>query len=190
MLTAGNWSDPVRSGTPISGRSNNGFTLIELTVVLAIISIVFVFSIPRLHTDILTDQTQKTSRWIMANVRALKERSLREKKDYVLTIDTDGQTFRTSQRRSETVEGAQDITERKQEGASYELPEDLRILDVEFPGGNQVTTGSAEIIFYAKGYSDSAFIHLEDEADDRRLSFRIQPFLLNARYYERYVGFD
>jgi prepilin-type N-terminal cleavage/methylation domain-containing protein len=170
-------------------RSNSGFTLIELTVVLAIISIVFFFSIPRLRTEILTDQSKKTSRWLLLTVRSLKEHSLREKKDYVLHIDTDAGAFWTSQRSPKTVEEAPDMMEKKTEGARYQLPEDMRILDVEFPGDVQVTTGEAEIFFYAKGYSDAAFIHLEDETN-QRLSFQIQPFLLNGRYYERYVGFE
>ena len=164
-----------------------GFTLIELTVVIALISIVFFFSIPRLQNEILTDPTQKTSRWLLSNVRSLKERSYREKKDYVLYIDTDAHAFWMSERVAEEEnEAAQPDrgAERK-----YNLPESMRILDVEFPGNEEVTTGIAEIIFYAKGYSETAFIHMEDD-DNRRLSFLIEPFLPDVRYYEQHIGFE
>jgi prepilin-type N-terminal cleavage/methylation domain-containing protein len=166
---------------------DRGFTLIELTVVMALISIVFFFSIPRLQNEILTDPTKKTSRWLLANIRSLKERSYREKKDYVLYIDTDTNALWVSQR---VVEVENEDAPSEQGGSQkYNLPESMRILDVEFPGNVEVTTGVAEIIFYAKGYSETAFIHMED-GDNRRLSFLIEPFLPEVRYYEHHVGFE
>jgi len=187
MSTAGNWSRTVRPDVPRRCRGDKGFTLIELTVVIAIVSIVFFFSIPRLRNDILTDQTQKTSRWLLANVRSLKERSFRAKKDYVLHIDIDGNAMWMSERPSEA--GTEGDTLAKTAQDRYQLPDNLRILDVEFPGDVQVSTGVADVFFYAKGYSDTAFIHMEDD-ENRRLSFLIEPFLPECRYYERYEGFE
>jgi prepilin-type N-terminal cleavage/methylation domain-containing protein len=166
---------------------DRGFTLIELTVVMALISIVFFFSIPKLQNEILTDPTKKTSRWLLSNIRSLKERSYREKKDYVLYIDTDTNALWVSQR---VVEAENEDAPSEKGGAQkYNLPESMRILDVEFPGNVEVTTGIAEIIFYAKGYSETAFIHMED-GDNRRLSFLIEPFLPEVRYYEHHIGFE
>jgi prepilin-type N-terminal cleavage/methylation domain-containing protein len=172
--------------------SDKGFTLIELTVVIALISIVFFFTVPRLQNEILTDPTKKTSRWLLSNIRSLKERSYREKKDYILYIDTDAGAFWMAKRTVDEEEEEEKEEETPSESAGerkYNLPESMRILDIEFPGNVEVTTGIAEIIFYAKGYSETAFIHMED-GDNRRLSFLIEPFLPNVRYYEEYIGFE
>jgi prepilin-type N-terminal cleavage/methylation domain-containing protein len=166
---------------------DGGFTLIELAVVMALISIVFFFSIPRLQNEILTDPTKKTSRWLLSNIRSLKERSYREKKDYVLYIDTDANALWVSQRLAEAEN--QDAPSEKGGAQKYNLPESMRILDVEFPGNVEVAAGIAEIIFYAKGYSETAFIHMAD-GDNRRLSYLIEPFLPEVRYYEQHVGFE
>lgn len=168
-------------------RADEGFTLIELTVVMAIITIVFFFSIPRLQNEILTDPSKKTSRWLLANVRALKERSFREKKDYILYIDTNNHSFRIPGRADEN-ENESDMLEPAADN-QYQLPENMRIIDVEFPGNVEVSTGIAEVYFYAKGYSDTVFIHMEDD-QDRRISFLIEPFLPLCRYYEHHVGFE
>jgi prepilin-type N-terminal cleavage/methylation domain-containing protein len=171
---------------------NKGFTLIELTVVIALISIIFFFSIPRLQNEILTDPAKKTSRWLLSNIRSLKERSFREKKDYILYIDTDAGAFWMAERvvdeeEEESEQGEETLSENN-ETRKYSLPQSMKILDVEFPGNVEATTGIAEIIFYAKGYSETAFIHMED-GDNRRLSFLIEPFLPDIRYYEEYIGF-
>ena len=173
-------------------ESAKGFTLIELTVVIALISIIFFFSIPRLQNEILTDPTKKTSRWLLSNIRSLKERSYREKKDYILYIDTDANAFWMTERivdEEGEEEKEEETLSKSAEERKYNLPESLRILDIEFPGNVEVTTGVAEIIFYAKGYSETAFIHMED-GDNRRLSFLIEPFLPDVRYYEEYIGFE
>jgi prepilin-type N-terminal cleavage/methylation domain-containing protein len=170
-----------------------GFTLIELTVVIALVSILFFFSIPRLQNEILTDPTKKTSRWLLSNVRSLKERSYRENKDFTLFIDTDTNALwmaeRVVEEEEEEDEKKEDASVDKGAARKFNLPDGIRILDVEFPGDQEMPMGVAEVNFYAKGYSDTAFIHLEDD-DNRRLSFLIEPFLPDVRYYEEYVGFE
>ena len=192
MSTAGNWSRNRQCVLSMHLESDKGFTLIELTVVIALISIIFFFSIPRLQNEILTDPTKKTSRWLLSNIRSLKERSYREKKDYILYIDTDANAFWMTERivdEEGEEEKEEETLSKSAEERKYNLPESLRILDIEFPGNVEVTTGVAEIIFYAKGYSETAFIHMEDD-DNRRLSFLIEPFLPDVRYYEEYIGFE
>jgi prepilin-type N-terminal cleavage/methylation domain-containing protein len=167
--------------------SDRGFTLIELTVVMALISIVFFFSIPRIQNEILSDPAQKTSRWLLANVRSLKEQSSREKKDYVLYIDTDANALWMSGRMHE--EEKEEVQPQKEAAQKFNLPESLRILSVEFPANVEISSGIAEIMFYAKGYSETAFIHVADD-DNRRFSFLIEPFLPNVRTYEQDAGFE
>jgi prepilin-type N-terminal cleavage/methylation domain-containing protein len=168
----------------------NGFTLIEIIVVMAIISTVIFLSIPRIQNELFVDQTKKVSRWIYVKVRHLKEISLRERKDYILHVDLATNSFSISQQLPEEEEGEERKEDNPQKGHDpYELPQDVRILDVEFPDNQIFSAGRIDILFYAKGYSDKALIHLEDEKD-RRISFLIEPFLPTVKYFDRHVGFD
>ena len=70
----------------------------------------------------------------------------------------------------------------------YQIPEGLRIVDVEFPGEETISSGEVEINFYVKGFSDRAIIHIED--DDKELSYVIEAFLLKVKLHDEFVGFD
>ena len=72
-----------------SFRLNQGFTLIELIVVITLITLMLFFAIPRFQVDVLSDNTNKVSRWIMVKVHSLKEKAVSEQKLYVLHISLD-----------------------------------------------------------------------------------------------------
>ena len=70
-------------------EQNRGFTLIELTVVMSLISIMLFFTVPRFRNAVLTNGTNNTSRWIIGKVRILKEHSTRMQKLSILHINMD-----------------------------------------------------------------------------------------------------
>ena len=74
-------------------KKYNGFTLVELIVVMALISTLFAFSIPRFHDALLINKTKKTSRWIIGTVKALKENALQEHRHYTLHVGLDSNTL-------------------------------------------------------------------------------------------------
>lgn len=160
-----------------------GFTLIELTVVIALISIVFFVTLPRIGNDIFVDQTKKTSRWLLASIRYLKEASIRDQKDHTLHVDMDNGKFWISQASmtGETLE--------KPNIGGLTLTDGARILDVAFAGHRKMTTGVAQIQFFAKAYSDNAMIHVVNE-NDRELSYHIPPFLPHMKIIEGYVELE
>ena len=69
------------------------------------------------------------------------------------------------------------------------LPEDVELTGVEFPIRGKMSSGQAQIYFYAKGYSDKALIHMQED-NQRRVSFLIEPFLPQTKYIEGQAGFD
>lgn len=160
-----------------------GFTLIELVVVVALISIVLFLAIPRFQGDFLTDSTKKVSRWILINIPALKENAFREQKRYVLHVGID------SQKMWITHDGMSDQEVQDAEFDAYKLPDDIKFQDVEFPDEQIISAGRADIYFYEKGYSDKAIIHMVHD-EDQRWSFLIEPFLPRVYLYEKYVGFE
>ncbi len=160
----------------------NGFTLIELIVVISLISIMLFFTMPRFQDAVLSDNTKKTSLWIIGKVRALKEKAVSNQKLYTLHVNLDaGRLWVTNESMSE-----EELQNAERQG--YELPNDVKALDVEYPDKGKISAGLADICFYKKGYSDKALIHIED--DDKKLSFLIEPFLSGVKLYEKYAGFE
>lgn len=152
-------------------------------MVISLISLMFFFAIPRIPVDALSDNTRKVSRWIMLNVSALKEKAIHDQKNYVLHLSLDSnRLWVTSEIMSE---------EELEEAAAigYNLPEDIKLLDVEYPDKEKIPVGQADIYFYKKGYSDKAIIHITNN-DNEVLSFLIEPFLSRARLYNKYLEFE
>lgn len=168
---------------PVYSDKNNGFTLIELIVVISLISLMLFFAIPRFKDSVLSDNTKKVSRWIMAKVLTLKERAVRDQKLYILHVNLDSnRLWMTNELMSE-----QELQDAAQN--AYELPEDVQVLDVEYPYEEIISEGRADIYFYKRGYSDRAMIHVENN-DNEQLSFLIEPFLSRVKVYEKYEGFE
>ena len=165
-----------------SSDFRRGFTLIEIAVVILLISILLLVTLPRLPDSPLTDQTRKTKRWVILKVQDLKERAVRDQKTYTLHVGID------SKRLWVTSDGMPEEIIEKAEKSAFKLDEDLKVLDVEYPGDQRVESGRADIKFYAKGYSDRAIIHMAD--GDTRFSFQIEPFLSNVKTHDGYTGFE
>jgi prepilin-type N-terminal cleavage/methylation domain-containing protein len=167
----------------LKSMRKNGFTLIELIVVVSLISLILFFTLPRFHSDFFSDNTKKVSRWIMLKARTLKEKAVREKKIYILHVSLDANRLWTSHEAMSPDE--LQIAEEK----GYEVSDDIDILDVEYPDDEKISTGQAHINFYEKGYSDQAIIHMKN-SDDEHFSFLIEPFLSQVRMYNTYVDFE
>lgn len=159
-----------------------GFTLIELIVVVALMGLMLFFSLPRLQNNPFLNDTKKSSRWLINKIQTLRESAIRDQKRYALHFDLD------SGRVWESHEG---MTPEEVESAamdSHELPEDLRIMDIEYPAGDKINAGQAAITFDKAGYANKALVHLQD--GDTYLSFLIEPFLSDVQFFEKYASFE
>jgi len=81
---------------------NDGFTLIELIVVISLIGLMLFFSLPRLQNNPFFDDSKKSSRWLIGKVQALKESAIRNQKQYTLHFDLDsGRIWETNESMSQ-----------------------------------------------------------------------------------------
>lgn len=161
---------------------NAGFTLIELIVVVALMGLMLFFSLPRLQNNPFLNDTKTSSRWLISKIQTLRESATRDQKRYTLHFDLDsGRVWETNEAMS-----PEDIENTVMD--SYALPDDLRIIDIEYPSKGKIYSGQAEITFYKAGYTNKALVHLQD--GDTYLSFLIEPFLSDVEFFEKYASFD
>jgi prepilin-type N-terminal cleavage/methylation domain-containing protein len=163
-------------------RQYSGFTLIEIVVVISLLSITLLFVVPRFPSSLIIDDSKKTSRWIIANVQTLKESAVRDQQLYTLHISLDNKRLWI------TNESMNDDELQSAQREGFQLPGNVRVLDVEYPNNKIISFGQAKIDFYRKGYSDRAMIHVADV--EKRLSFQIESFLSTVKLHEKYISFD
>ena len=163
-------------------KSNKGFSLIELIVVISLISIMLFVAIPKMQNVSLLDQTKKTSRFIIAKIQDLKAKSIQDHTKYILIIDIDTDSMWASNKIEE--DELENSNKKK-----YKLPGNIKFSDVEFPKKGRIAQGKAHINFYPQGYSDKAIIHIQTD-DDKIYSFLIEPFLSKVKLYKEYIGFE
>jgi general secretion pathway protein H len=158
------------------------FTLIELIVVMSLISILLFFAVPRLDVNVFSNDDRNVSTWIIFTVKSLKEKSQQDVVRLTLYVDLDNDMMWSGK------EAGPEEKEAAPKENQYKLPEGMQLLDVQFPGMEQKSSGIAEIYFYPKGYSDKAIIHIRDN-DHNRNSYVIEPFLSEVKIYDRYIEF-
>lgn len=170
------------NGMKRTKRPEQGFTLIELMVVMLLISIVMAIAIPRFSGGAFQDPVKKLSRWMINAVRTLRFAAIQKQKMQSLIIDLDHQRMWMVN---------EDMDEEAMMAASEKalsLPDTIRFVDVQYPQQESVTSGTTEVRFFPAGYSDQALIHLETE-DTERFSYLVEPLLPKVKYFEKWIEF-
>ncbi len=157
----------------------NGFTLIELVVVMALIVIMMFVALPNFE-HIFNDDMRETSQWILLQVPKYKAKAVSESQIYALHVDMDNHQLWFS---STSMSEEQMLSSMKK---GFSVPDSIHIIDVIYSNGESIQSGDAQICFYPKGYSDKAVLHIEKDGGDRR-SFFFEPFLTQVETADGYV---
>lgn len=175
--------DGTQQGTE-SQIAERGFTLLELMVVITLIAIMLGLAMPRLGAALVSDPTTKVSRWLINNIGALKTEAVRKQKQYALRIDLDRQRLWViHEGMSEEAEAA------AEEEQAYQLPEDVQLHSLLIPGQDPISSGTTDLNFYPKGYSDRALIQLSND-DGERYTFWVEPFLVRVSRLDGFETFE
>jgi prepilin-type N-terminal cleavage/methylation domain-containing protein len=169
--------------TSTTGKSNSGFTLLELIVVVTLIALTLAVVLPNFQGALLSDPVRDCTRWLMLTARQLRAQAVQSQQAMALHIDLDTGRMWGAPAGPETPKPDAGPNQ------TYRVPPSLTVLDVEYPAQDRRHAGTAVIRFFPQGYSDPAIIHLESGAQ-RRLSLQIEMFLPDARLREGYVSFD
>ncbi len=163
-------------------RSSRGYTLIELTVVVLLISLMAVMAIPRFRYALLTDDLKSTTRKMTGIIRNLRNEAVRTQQTQYLHLDLESNRFWTD---SAAMTEEERVLAQKRTSS---LPQGVNLVDVWLKGEGKKAEGRASIPFTKKGYAPQAVIHLGSE-DGRRFTLVLSPFLHRIEVMDDYVDF-
>lgn len=156
----------------------NGFTLMELVVVMVLLSLLTVFAVPRIRSSLFTDQLKNTARRLIALVNETGQAARSEHQPYLLIFDSGSQVFHVRADTRKKDNPQQTIRD-------VHVPAGIRIVDFVSVHGGKRDSGELTLWFSKNGYVDKTLIHFQDDAG-RELTLALSPFLGVSRLYDSY----
>jgi prepilin-type N-terminal cleavage/methylation domain-containing protein len=179
-----NFKNPRNQKNPMNPtNTRKGYTLIELTVVIALVGMILAVSVPRFRYSLISDNLKSVTRRMIGVVKEIRDEAVREQKAYFLYLDLE-----TNKMWVEYFGMGQEEREITKEMA-FTLPEDIRIMDVWGQERGKQVDGEAAIRFTKKGYVEYTAIHLGAK-DGRAFTLILNPFLGTIKSYDAYVDIE
>ena len=161
--------------------TDKGFTLIELTLVIALLGLLLGLVIPKLPA-IGENRLDATARRIAGTVRHLYNEAALSGLEHRLAFNLDRNSLggRRLERDGEltTVTGS---------GRDHSLSSSVDIVDVSIPGRNRISSGEVFSRIFPVGWMEETVIHLK--SDSRTLTLHLQPLTGTTDIYEGYKEF-
>jgi general secretion pathway protein H len=165
-----------------AGTDRNGFTLIELVVVMVLISTLTAFALPRIRSSLFTDQLTSAARRFIGLVAEVGADARAERAAVVLRYDP-------SSRRFTTAPAGKNLFDTPRRYPEVQLADTVHVTDVSTVHGGRQSMGALAIEFSSLGYVDKTIVHFRDD-DGRELSVVLSPFLGVTRVLDGYVSLE
>ena len=163
-------------------QHNQGFTLIELMVVMLLITIIFAVTVPRLDSSLLQDPRKKTTRTLMNTVSALRSEAIERQTRQILFLDLDNGRIWTADAAMD--EEALSAAAKN----AFELPGGIQMVELQFAAKKSIGSGTAEILFYPGGFSDQVAINMIHD-NVQRFAYKVEPLLPKVKVVEEWVSY-
>ncbi|UCG10974.1 MAG: GspH/FimT family pseudopilin [Deltaproteobacteria bacterium] len=166
----------VRTRTCRVGRSNkgNGFTLLELVVVMLILTAVLGLVVPEVSSVFLRSDLKASSRRLAGAVAYARSQAMVEGRLWELTLDLDESTFWTDPAIGGTGDSEESDLE-EDTAKKRSLEGEVRFLDIQKLPDEPRNTGQVTLRFQPKGLVEPALIHLAGPGNKVQTLF-IKPF--------------
>lgn len=167
---------------PISNLQ--GFTLLELSLVLFIIGLLVVVTVPRL-VDLGGTRLESSAQRLASLIRYLNGEAAFSSQLYRLNYDLDKRTYWVSVLAANQ-NAPEFIADTSPLARPMQLPSSITFVDVHVPSAGRVSTGQVYTHFYPQGYTDPTIIHLRDQ-HSRVVTVTIPPLPAEVGISEGYV---
>jgi len=166
------------------GSNLQGFTLLELSLVLFIIGLLVAVTVPRLG-DLGGTRLESSARRLASLVRYLNGEAAFSSQLYRLNYDLDKCTYWVSVLAANQ-NAPEFIADTSPLARPVQLPSSITFVDVHVPSAGRVSTGRVYTYFYPQGYTDPTVIHLRDQ-HSRVVTITIPPLPAEVGISEGYV---
>ncbi len=148
---------------------------------MVLISLMTAFAMPSLRSTLFSDQLKSATRKILGLVSETSQEAFREQSGISLYFDLDRNTVSPDPGEESEMSDKADRT--------LELPESVKVVDIESAHGEKQSEGETAIYFNRRGYVDKTLIHLRAD-DGRDMTIMLSPFLGVTRVFDSYVSLD
>lgn len=164
-------------------KNREGFTLIELSMVIFLIGLIVSLVLPQIRDAALSDTLKNTAMVLTSTVNEIRYQAVKDNRECLLKFNFETKVFWADL--PWFTEEDRNVTE----SLSFSLPSDVEVMDISFKDGSTYTSEEVSITFSREGYITPAVIHLASK-DGRRFSFILRPFLGDASVIEEYIEID
>ena len=135
----------------MNNPGNQGFTLLELLIVVLVVALVLAVSYPSLSRGSASIRLRSTGRDVLNTFRYAREKAVTEQLGMKVTVD----------RKNQRLVLANDLGDGSR---TYPMPSDVKIHRIAL-GGREILEGSAVVRFLPNGSSDAVELLLKSDSD-------------------------
>lgn len=176
----------LATGKPGSS-SQDGFTLLELMVVIVIIGLFSALFSVRIESVLSGGDLRYASRILMGEISKLRGEAAYTRTDHVLELDIAENTL--SRPDLETNKMGFSDEPSKMRGTNNQvikLPKGVDLQDVVVASKGKIQEGKALITFYANGTVDRALVHLRNEKNEA-YTLEVNPLTAQVTLHDSYI---
>ncbi len=161
---------------------NRGFTLIELTVVIALSGLVALLVMPRFFEGLFSGDMKSTIRELSLVIESIRSESSMTRRPHRLYFDLKKRAYwpAVMEGSGEFVKISTSILSERQ------LPKDISFRDIVSPRDGKIREGESYMNFLPSGVTEEMTIHLESKKGEV-YTLMVMPLTGRMRIYDRYV---